>query len=107
MIRAFTHGMALRVTVHEDDESMVLKLEGRLTGPFVAELDHLWQQTSGTRSGRKIALDLRETTYADASGIQTLRSIYRETGAAILSGTPWTQYLADEVTRKDAESKEV
>jgi anti-anti-sigma regulatory factor len=106
MRRASTYGMALRITVHENGESMVLKLEGRLTGPWVAELNHLWQQTSATRGGRKIALDLRETTYADASGIKALRSIYRETEAAILSGTPWTQYLADEVTRKE-ENEEV
>jgi len=98
--------MALRITVEENGESMVLKLEGRLAGPWVAELDRLWQQTSAGRNGQKIVLDLRETTYADATGIESLRSIYRETGAAILTGTPWTQYLADEVTRTDREQNE-
>lgn len=94
--------MALRITVEESGESKVLKLEGRLTGPWVAELDHLWQQTSRGNGHHKIVLDLRETTYADAKGIESLRSIYRQTGADILTSTPWTQYLADEVTRKDA-----
>lgn len=98
--------MALRITVHENGESMVLKLEGRLTGPWVAELDRLWKQTSAGRNGHKIVLDLRETTYADANGIQSLRSIYRQAGADILTGTPWTQYLADEIKRKDAQQKE-
>lgn len=78
---------------------MVLKLEGRLAGPWVAELDRLWEQTSPARGARKLALDLRETTFADAGGIRSLRSIYAQTGASILSGTPWTQYLAEEVQR--------
>lgn len=85
---------------------MVLKLEGRLAGPWVAELDHLWEKTSPARSGRKLALDLRETTYADAAGIRALRSIYAQSEASILSGTPWTQYLAEEVQRKDADKDE-
>ena len=46
-------------------------------------------------------LSIWETTYADAGGIQVLRAIYSQTEAAILTSTPWTQYLADEVTRKN------
>lgn len=76
---------------------MVLKLEGRLTGPWVAELDRLWKQISSVRADRKIALDLRATTFADADGIHSLRAIFLETGAEILTGTPWTQYLAEEI----------
>lgn len=94
--------MALRITIEEMPETMVLKLEGRLAGPWVAELDHLWAQTSSKRDGRKLTLDLRETTFADAMGIQALRSIHCQTGAEILAGTPWTQYLAEEVTRSRA-----
>lgn len=93
--------MALRITIDETPETMVLKLEGRLAGPWVAELDHLWAQTSPQRGSRKLALDLRETTYADAKGIRTLRTIYNETGADLLTGSPWTQYLAEEVQRTE------
>lgn len=79
---------------------MVVKLEGRIVGPWVAELDRIWAQTSSSVSSRRVALDLRETTYADAGGIRVLRAIYSQTEAAILTSTPWTQYLAAEVTRK-------
>ena len=92
--------MALRITVEENAERMVVKLEGRIVGPWAAELDRLWTQTSPSLASRKVSLDLRETTYADAGGIQVLRAIYAQTEAAILTSTPWTQYLADEVTRK-------
>jgi anti-anti-sigma regulatory factor len=92
--------MALRITLEENAETMVVKLEGRIVGPWVAELDRLWAQTAPSLSSRRVSLDLRETTYADAGGIRVLRAIYSQTEAAILTSTPWTQYLADEVTRK-------
>jgi anti-anti-sigma regulatory factor len=95
--------MALRITLEENAESMVVKLEGRIVGPWAAELDRLWTETSPSLASRKVSLDLRETTYADAGGIRVLRAIYSQTEAAILTSTPWTQYLADEVTRKNTQ----
>lgn len=94
-------GMALRITVEENTQAIVVKLEGRIVGPWAAELDRLWEKTSPTLDSRKLSLDLRETTYADAGGIRALRAIYSQTEAAILTSTPWTQYLAEEVTRKN------
>jgi anti-anti-sigma regulatory factor len=93
--------MALRITIEENAQAIVVKLEGRIVGPWAAELDRLWEQTLPTLDSRKLSLDLRETTYADAGGIQVLRAIYSQTEAAILTSTPWTQYLAEEVTRKN------
>lgn len=80
---------------------MTLKLEGRLAGPWTAELERLWQQTAPLLASRTLSLDLRETTYADAAGIQALQSIYSQTGAVILAASPWTQYLAEEVKRQE------
>ncbi len=82
---------------------VVLKLEGRLAGPWAAELGRLWEEKAPALSKKKLSLDLRETTFADAGGIRVLKAIYSQTGAAILTGTPWTQYLAEEVTRKNSQ----
>ena len=88
----------LKITVEKNSEAIVLKLEGRLTGPWVEELDRLWELTAPVLNERKLSLDLREITFADAGGIRVLQAIYSQTGASILAGTPWTQYLAQEVT---------
>lgn len=85
---------------------MVIKLEGRIAGPWAAELDRLWEETKPTLNARKLALDLRDTTFADAGGIRMLRAIFSQTQAAILTSTPWTQYLADEVTSKNTQPLE-
>ena len=98
--------LTLRITVEENPETVTLKLEGRLTGPWVSELAYLWEQTSPKRGARKLALDLRGTTFADAGGIRILRSIYSQTGADVLTATPWTQYLAEEIARPAAASNE-
>jgi hypothetical protein len=44
-------------------------------------------------------LDLCNTTYADVSGIRILRDIYTSTPTELITSTPWTKYLAEEVTR--------
>ena len=93
----------LRITVEENSKAIVIKLEGRIAGPWAAELDRLWKETAPAVAQRKLSLDLRETTFADAEGIRVLRAIYSQTGAEILAGTPWTQYLAEEVARKNTQ----
>ena len=85
----------------------MVKLEGRVAGPWANELDRLWQQTAPKLAERNLSLDLRETTYADADGIRILRTIYSQTRAEFLTGTPWTQYLAEEVARKNSQQTEV
>jgi anti-anti-sigma regulatory factor len=97
----------LRITVEENSGAMTLKLEGRIAGPWAAELDRLWNETAPNLKQRKLSLDLHGTTYADAGGIRILKAIYSQTGATILAGTPWTRYLAEEVTTKNGTHVEV
>jgi hypothetical protein len=89
--------LTLRITIEETLNTVDIKLEGRLAGPWTDELRRLWSQTVPSLNRRKVSLDLRNTTYADAGGLQALREIYLQTGAEFVAGTPWTQYLAEEV----------
>ena len=104
-IRAWrrTSQQVLRITLEEKSDAVVLKLEGRLAGPWAAELGRLWEEKAPAFAQKKLSLDLRETTFADAGGIRILQTIYAQTGAAILAGTPWTQYLAEEVTNTNSQ----
>ncbi len=96
----------LRITVNENPETVVIKLEGRVAGPWAAELGRVWEEKAPVVAKKKLALDLRETTFADAGGMRVLKAIYSQTGAAFLTGTPWTQYLAEEVASKNEEQTE-
>ena len=86
---------------------MILKLEGRIAGPWAAELDRFWDETASRSKQAKLSIDLRGTTYADADGIRVLKAIYSQTGATILAGTPWTRYLANEVTTENESHADV
>ena len=92
----------LRITLEEKSDAVVLKLEGRLAGPWAAELGRLWEEKAPDLAQKKLSVDLRETTFADASGIRILKTIYSQTGATFLAGTPWTQYLAEEVASNNS-----
>lgn len=94
----------LRITFEENSNAIVIKLEGRVAGPWAAELGRLWEEKAQAIAKKKLSLDLRGTTFADAGGIKVLRAIYSQTEASILTGTPWTEYLAEEVARKNSQS---
>jgi anti-anti-sigma regulatory factor len=97
----------LKITVKEDEHAIRLTIEGRLAGPWTAELGRAWVDLVPRLAGKKITLDLRDVTYADAAGTQLLRTIYAKTKAEIVTSTPWTQYLAEEITGPQGPTKEV
>lgn len=99
-----TSQLVLRITFEENSNAVVIKLEGRIAGPWATELGRLWDEKAAAIANKELSLDLRNTTFADAGGIKVLRAIYSQSEASILTGTPWTEYLAEEVSRKDSQS---
>ena len=92
--------VTLRISIQPNPEATVLILEGRIAGPWAAELNRSWSEFAPSLGTRKLSIDLRNATYADAVGIQVLREIYFKTSAEFVTSSPWTQYLAEEVTRQ-------
>ncbi len=90
----------LRITFQRDAETTVVILEGRITGLWTAELRRVWTELAPTLGTRQLSVDMRNTTYADASGIQVLRDMYLQSGAELIASTPWTKHLANEITRE-------
>jgi len=62
----------LRITTQVDTGTTTLKLDGRLAGPWVAELERCWRGALDTLGGRLLRLDLTGVTYIDAAGKQLL-----------------------------------
>lgn len=96
----------LRITIHEDDESIGMKLEGRVAGPWVDELSRAWAETAKRLGKKTLSLDLRNVTFSDAGGKQALREIYAQTNAELITGTLWAQYLAEEIMKRSADQDE-
>ena len=87
----------LRITTQEDEQAVEITLEGRVAGPWVPEISRAWMETAPRLAARKLSIDLRNVTYADALGKQALRHIHAQSGAELIVSTPWTQYLAEEI----------
>ena len=75
---------------------MMLKLEGRIIGPWTAELERSWHSLGASLDGRKLAVDLRCVSYVDHKGREILAEMYRKTGAQFQTDTPLTEYFAQE-----------
>jgi anti-anti-sigma regulatory factor len=81
------------------EESIGNILEGRVAGVWAEELRRTWKELAPLVGRRKLSIDLSNTTYADEAGIGILRTIYTITAADLVTNTPWTKYLAEEITR--------
>jgi anti-anti-sigma regulatory factor len=95
----------LRISFEETVEALEMKLEGRIAGPWVAELGRVWVETAPRLATRKLILDLSGVTYADPGGTHVLGQIYAQTKPEILAGTLWAQSLAEQISRGDAQSE--
>lgn len=92
----------LRISIQQSADAVGITLEGRIAGPWAAELSRTWLELVPSLGTRKLSIDLRNATYADADGTQALRQINSETHVAFITSTPWTKYLAEEITRQNA-----
>jgi anti-anti-sigma regulatory factor len=64
----------LRITsIGGGNQKVVLRLEGRVSGPWVSELGEACQKVLG--EGKALGLNLAEVTFLDGDGLELLRSI--------------------------------
>ena len=88
----------LRITIHDDPESLTFQLEGRLAGPWVRELEDCWRSAA---VGKKMAVhrfDLTGVTFIDAAGKQFLAARHAQGGKFVAAGCLMKAIVA-EITR--------
>ncbi len=70
------------------NHSVTLKLEGRVVGPWVAELRQVCEKL--LTEGRALKLDLADVTFADASGVAALSS-FKSRGVTFTNCSPFVE----------------
>jgi hypothetical protein len=90
----------LRITFQDTAEAVEMRLEGRVAGPWASELARVWMEAAPRLASKKLVVDLHNVTYADATGKQVLKTICAQTRAKLVTNSPWTQFLAEEVAAK-------
>ena len=67
-------------------QDFTLKLEGRVVGPWVGELQVVCE--SLLSNGRAMKLDLSDVSYADAEGVELLANL-KLRGVRLVNGSPF------------------
>ena len=84
-----------------------MRLEGRVSGPWVAECDKAYRSIASSLGSKKLRIDLRGVTNLDDNGKRLLGEIHQRTGADFVADTPMTKYFAQQAQAKaQPDSKE-
>jgi len=68
----------LRITVHDDAGSLTFRLEGRLAGPWVQELEASWRNALTHQPKPILRVDLTGLTFINAAGKACLAAMHRQ-----------------------------
>jgi outer membrane protein len=85
----------LRITIQESAQASIFKLEGKLTGPWVKELEQAWNLV---KPGHSPTIDLLDVAFIDCAGKDLLARMH-ESGAKLVAHSPMNRSIVDEITR--------
>ena len=88
----------LRITIQESAQASTFKLEGKLTGPWVRELEQAWAASNGAVPDRTLTVDLADVTFIDCAGKSLLARMH-ESGATLIAHSPMNRSIVDEIAR--------
>jgi ABC-type transporter Mla MlaB component len=86
----------LKITVQNGSWPTTLKLEGKLSGPWVNELARAWEGLTARGPDRAVTVDLSEVTYIDSAGKKLLSSLV-DHGAQLRAAHLMTKYIAERI----------
>jgi anti-anti-sigma regulatory factor len=89
----------LRITTNNHPRILTFRLEGRLEGPWVRELEQCWRSTLDSPSRPTICVDLSGITFIDAAGKARLAEMH-EQGAQFVAGDCLTRAVVEEIVER-------
>ncbi len=95
----------LRITVHDNPHTFTFQLEGRLTGPWLSELEECWKTTLNQQRKPILRIDLTEVTFIDNAGKACLATLHRQ-GAELVAADCLTRDIVAEIIQETKPSGE-
>jgi outer membrane protein TolC len=86
----------LRITTSDIGEKVILKLEGKLSGPWVEEFERCWHVSTDIYKNKGLVVDLSGVTFVDPAGKKLLCSISGG-GAQLVGSGLVPKSLIDEI----------
>jgi anti-anti-sigma factor len=82
----------LRISIHEAQESVTVRLEGNLIGAWVEEVEECWRKAFATFGTRTIVVDLTAVSFVDTAGGALLQKMheagFRLIGNGVMTNLP-------------------
>jgi anti-anti-sigma regulatory factor len=88
----------LRIIIHDDPAVVTFQLEGKLAGPWVAELQDCWQKALVGRPRPSVRVDLTGVTFVDVAGRMCLAELHHQ-GAEFIAADCLTRAVVAEIAR--------
>ena len=89
----------MKIETRQSGEQLILRVEGRLAGAYVPELERCWHSASGDCEAGKVAVDLGGITCVDRAGRHLLRCMHRS-GVRFLGARLAMQDVVDEISER-------
>jgi anti-anti-sigma regulatory factor len=87
----------MRAEFRELEDRVVLKVYGRLTEGWVAELEGCWRTARITHPRSQVSVDLRGVTFIDQAGEGLLQLMHRD-GASFLADGLMIREVVSQIT---------
>ena len=87
----------LRITVHNDIGATRLKIEGRLMGAWVRELESCWRQAAAKQPPPRILVELTDVSFVDGEGGELLK-LMAASGAELIAFDALMKAIVEEIT---------
>ena len=94
----------LRITTTDIGEKVTLRLEGKLSGPWVEEFERCWRMSADIYKKKGLVVDLSGVTFADPAGKKLLCSISSQ-GAQLIGSGLVPKSLIEEIAPEKPQAK--
>lgn len=88
----------LKITIHNEAATTRFVLEGKLTGPWVEELEKRWQVELSTEPGHFLQVYLADAILVDDPGKELLAAMHRR-GVSLVADGLMAQAIVKEIVK--------
>jgi hypothetical protein len=93
--------VVLRITMVDHGATLHWKIEGKLAGVWVTELEQAWRERAVRSPHQALVVDLTATESVDLAG-KYLLALMQQKGVKLTAGAPYMNALIEEISAMDA-----
>jgi anti-anti-sigma regulatory factor len=89
----------LRITMTDEAWGQQWTLQGRLSGPWVAQLKSNWKESHGSDGNRRCVVDVSGVTFVDLDGERVLAAMLKD-GAEFIATGVYTKHVLEMLEKR-------